>query len=69
MEHLSQKQVEDYSQQQMHASELLSVGDHLEVCEACRRRIESAMNGDSTFFALHAGTFAEDDGLSAHRFA
>lgn len=66
MEHLSSKQVEDFSQQQMHASELLIVGDHLEVCEACRRRVETAMNVDSTFFALHAGTFAEDGGLSAH---
>lgn len=66
MEHLSPKQVEDFSQQQMHASELLSVGDHLELCEACRRRVETAMNGDSTFFALHAEAFAEDGGLSAH---
>ncbi|HEU4511262.1 MAG TPA: tetratricopeptide repeat protein [Pyrinomonadaceae bacterium] len=66
MEHLSPKQVEDYSQQQMHASELLAVGDHLEVCEACRRHVESAMNGDSTFFALHTEAFAENGNLSAH---
>ncbi|HEX5875533.1 MAG TPA: zf-HC2 domain-containing protein, partial [Pyrinomonadaceae bacterium] len=66
MEHLSPKQVEDFSQQQMNASELLSVGDHLENCEACRRRVETAMNGDATFFALHARTVAEDGGLSAH---
>jgi len=66
MEHLSQKQVEDYSQQQMHASELLSVGDHLDVCEACRRRVESAMNVDSAFFALHGEAFAENGELSAH---
>lgn len=66
MEHLSPKQVEDYSQQQMHASELLSTGDHLEVCEACRRRVENAMNGDSTFFALHAEAFADNDDVSAH---
>ena len=66
MEHLSSKQVEDFSQQQMQASELLAVGDHLEICEACRRRVESAMNGDSTFFGLHAEAFAENGGLSAH---
>jgi hypothetical protein len=66
MEHLSQKQVEDYSQQQMHASELLSVGNHLEVCEACRHRVETAMNGDSIFFALHAEAFAENGELTSH---
>lgn len=66
MEHLSPKQVEDYSQQQMHASELLAVGDHLEVCEACRMRVERSMNADSTFFALHAEAFAENGDLGAH---
>jgi hypothetical protein len=54
MEHLSQKQVEDYSQHLMPASELLPAGDHLESCEACRRRVESAINADSAFYALHA---------------
>lgn len=66
MEHLSQKQVEDYSQQHMHASELLPVGDHLDVCEVCRRRVESAMNSESAFFALHAEAFAENGAFGAH---
>ena len=66
MEHLSPRQVENYSQQQMHASELLTVGDHLEICETCRQRVESAMNADSAFFALRAEAFAENGGLSTH---
>lgn len=60
MEHLSQKQVEDFSQQQLRAAELLSVTDHLGECETCRRRTEAAMNGDATFLALHDETFESE---------
>lgn len=59
MEHLTQKQVEDYSQRQLSAAELLSVTDHLGECEACQRRIDA---GDAVFLALHAGTVGGDSG-------
>lgn len=58
-EHLTEKEVGDYSRQQLAARELLSVSDHLGECEACRRRIEYAMNGDAVFFALRAELFGE----------
>lgn len=64
VEHLTQKQIEDYSQHRLAAAELLSVGDHVAECEICRRQVEAGMNGDATFFALHGLTFGEE--LSAH---
>lgn len=64
MEHLTQKQIEDYSQQRLGAAELLAVGDHVADCEVCRLRVETGMNGDAAFFALHGETFVEE--LSAH---
>ena len=64
-EHLTEKQVGDYSRQQLGAWELLSVSDHLGECEACRRRIECAMNGDAAFFALRAELFGEAAEISS----
>ena len=64
MEHLTQKQIEDYSQHRLGAAELLSVGDHVADCEACRVRVEAGMNGDAAFFALHGETLGEE--LSVH---
>ena len=63
MEHLTQKQVEDYSKNNLPATELLAVSDHLDGCDLCRQRVEADLNGDSAFFAVHDETFAED-GLS-----
>lgn len=62
MEHLTQKQVEDYSQRRLAAAELLSVSDHLEGCEVCRQRIEAALDGEAAFFALHGETFGDAPG-------
>ena len=67
MEHLTQKQIEDYSLHRLGAAELLSVSDHLGECEVCRGRVEGGMNGDAAFFALHDETFGENGaGFSAH---
>jgi anti-sigma factor RsiW len=62
VDHLSQNQIEDYSQQRLSAAELLTASDHLGECEACRRMIQSASNEDSAFFALHTQIFGEDAG-------
>ena len=64
MEHLTQKQIEDYSQHRLSATELLTVGDHVAACEACRLQVEAGMNGNAAFFALHGDTFGE--ALSEH---
>jgi anti-sigma factor RsiW len=58
-EHLTQKQGEDYCRQKLSAPELLAVSDHLGGCEACRRQVESALNGDAAFFALRSEVFGE----------
>lgn len=59
VEHLTQKQVEGYHQQQLGGAELLLVSDHMGECETCRQRIEGAISSDAAFFALRSNTFDE----------
>ena len=66
MEHLTQKQVEDYSFHQLSAAELLVVSDHLGECEVCRGRVEGALSGDVAFLALHEDAFGENGFDSTH---
>ena len=67
MEHLTQKQLEDFSLHRLGATELLTASDHLAECEICRMQVEAGMNGDAAFYALHEEAFGDDaDGLSAH---
>ena len=66
MEHLSQKQVEDYSLSQLSAAELLAVSDHVSACDVCRGRVESALSGDAAFLALHDEALGENGFESAH---
>src|SRR6476659_9755257 len=65
MEHLTSKQVEDYSLRQLPAAALLAVSDHLGECDACRSRVESALSTDAAFFALHEEAFGENGNLSS----
>ena len=67
VEHLNQRQFEGYRRRQLEVAELLSVCEHLEECEACRRRAEGAGEGDAAFFALRSDIFGEAaGGFSAH---
>ena len=66
MEHLTQKEIEDYSQNRLPAAELLALSDHLDACEACRARVETGVNVDAAFFALRDEAFAEDGNAGAH---
>lgn len=66
MEHLTQKQVEDYSLHQLPAAELLAVSDHLGDCEVCRVRVEGASSSDAAFLALHQEAFSENGAGSVH---
>jgi anti-sigma factor RsiW len=65
VEHLTQKQVEDYCRRQLRVAELLAVSDHLGECEPCRHRAQSAMSCDTALFALRAEVFDEEAGLSS----
>ena len=58
-EHITQNQAEDYCQRKLCPGELLSVSDHLGVCETCRQQVERALNGDATFFALQSELLGE----------
>lgn len=62
MEHLSQKQIEDYSQNRVGGAELLALSDHLGECEACTGRVEAALDVDALFFAMRDETFAAGGG-------
>ena len=66
MEHLTLKQVEDYSRNRLSAGELLSVSDHLAACESCRAQVEGSLNGEAAFFALHDEAFSENGNASMH---
>jgi anti-sigma factor RsiW len=62
--HLTQKQLEAYTQQQLSPVELLSLSDHLGGCEACQGRLEGALS--PAFFALHAEALSENGSATAH---
>jgi hypothetical protein len=62
-EHLSNNQIEDYGRHKLSAAELFSVSHHLDVCEACSRRVERALDGDAAFFALKSEAFGEEEML------
>jgi anti-sigma factor RsiW len=64
VEHLSQKQIEDYSQNRLSAAELLAASDHLGECEACRSRVEAGLDVDAAFFAMRDEAF--DGNAGAH---
>ena len=64
MEHLTQKQIEDFSKYRLDPVELLTVDDHVADCESCRFRVEAGMNGDAALFALHSETFGDE--LTVH---
>jgi hypothetical protein len=59
VEHLTQKQVEDYCRRTLPAAELLAVSDHSSDCDVCLQRIESAANGEAAFFDLRSQVFEE----------
>lgn len=63
VEHLTKKEVDDYTRQALGVEQLLSVSDHLGECKACRRRIEIAFNADAAFFGLLSELF---DKAGAH---
>ncbi len=60
--HLTENQIEDYGRQGLSAAELLSVSDHLGVCESCRGQVERTLEGDAAFFALRSEVFGPPAG-------
>jgi hypothetical protein len=66
VEHLTQKQIEDYPRNRLPAAELLATSDHLDQCDKCRERVEAGLDVDAVFFALREDAFAEDGNSRAH---
>jgi hypothetical protein len=62
-EHLTHTQIEGYSFHKLSAAELISVSEHLDVCEACSRQVERALDGDAALLALRSGAFGEEEML------
>jgi hypothetical protein len=56
-DHLTQTQIEDYSRRSLPALDLLTVSDHLGLCDACRRETQRALNGDAAYLALRSELF------------
>jgi anti-sigma factor RsiW len=64
--HLSQEQIEDYSQNRLPGAELLAASDHLGECEACRARVEAGLDVDAAFFAVREEAFDGNGNAGAH---
>jgi hypothetical protein len=64
-DHLTQTQIKDYGRDMIPAAEWLFVVDHLSICEACRRQVEEAVDGEAAYLALKSGAFAEEVALSS----
>jgi hypothetical protein len=64
-DHLTQSQIEDYGRRSLTAVDLLSVSDHLGLCDACRRQVQRALNGDGAYLALRSELFDETEFLSS----
>jgi anti-sigma factor RsiW len=66
VEHLTQKQIEDYTQNRLPAAEVLAASDHLGECETCRAQVEAGLNVDAAFFAMREEAFAESETVGEH---
>ena len=68
-DHLTTIQIEGYGRRQLSGRELLTVSDHLGICEACSRRVERALSGDAAYLALRSSVFHEtpEESASAER--
>jgi anti-sigma factor RsiW len=51
-EHLTQIQIEDYGRHTLSAAEFLSASRHMRDCEACRLKVERALDNDEAFYGL-----------------
>ncbi len=51
-EHLTQIQIEDYGRHTLSAAEFLSASRHMRDCNACRLKVERALDDDEVFYGL-----------------
>jgi hypothetical protein len=60
-DHLTQSQIGDFGRHRVPAAEWLSLVDHLAVCEACRLKVEEAVDGEAAYLALRSGAIDESE--------
>jgi hypothetical protein len=60
-DHLTNTQIEDYRRRSLPAVDLLSVSDHLGLCDLCRRQVQRALNGDAAYLALRSELFDQTE--------
>jgi hypothetical protein len=60
-DHLTQTQIEGYARCSLSSGEWLNASGHLSDCEACRRHVDAAVNGDAIYLALKSGLYDETD--------
>jgi hypothetical protein len=58
-EHLTQSQIEDYSQHKLPAADLAPISNHLWGCAICSSQVERALDGDVECSTLKSEVFAE----------
>jgi hypothetical protein len=63
--HLTKHQIEGYGRRALTAAELLSVSEHLGLCEECRRQVQRALDGDAAYLALRSELFRESELFSS----
>ena len=64
-DHLTQTQIEGYGRRPLSAADWLFVSDHLNGCDACRRRVEESVYGEATYLALRSGVFDDTEPRSS----
>jgi anti-sigma factor RsiW len=57
-EHLTQTRIEDYGRHALPAAEFLSASRHMRDCEACRLKVERALDDDEMFYTLKSDVFS-----------
>jgi len=60
--HLTKTQIEDYSRHSLSAATLLSVSDHLSLCDACRLQVQRVLNCDEAYLTFRNGVFEPQAG-------
>jgi hypothetical protein len=60
--HLTKTQIEEYCRHSLSAVALLSVSDHLSLCDACRLQVQRVLNCDQAYLAFRNGVFEPQTG-------
>jgi hypothetical protein len=63
--HLTKNQIEGYGRRALSPVEILSISEHLGLCESCRHQVQRALDGDAAYLALRSELFREAEIFSS----